>query len=84
MREFYGVMASHKLQRGTFAISSTFSADARQFAQDYGISPLDSQGLNAGVAKGGVCAGDLSLVCQGLADAPLDAPMLAELAALAA
>ncbi|NPC56317.1 restriction endonuclease [Caenimonas soli] len=47
MREFYGVMASHKLQRGTFAATSTFTEEARRFAKDNGISALDGQGLLA-------------------------------------
>jgi restriction system protein len=51
VREFYGVMASHKLQRGTFATSSTFTADARQFAKDNGISALDGQGLLALISR---------------------------------
>ena len=51
MREFYGVMASHKLQRGTFATTSTFTSDARQFAKDNGISALDGQGLLALISR---------------------------------
>jgi restriction system protein len=51
LREFYGVMASHKLLRGTFATSSTFSADARQFAKANGISALDRLGLLALIAR---------------------------------
>jgi restriction system protein len=47
MREFFGVMSSHKLHRGTFATTSTFTADARQFAKSNGISALDRQGLLA-------------------------------------
>jgi restriction system protein len=47
VREFFGVMASHKLNRGTFATSSTFTPDARQFAKNNGISALDCQGLLA-------------------------------------
>ena len=31
--DFFGVMASHKLHRGTFATSSTFTAEAQQFAK---------------------------------------------------
>lgn len=50
MREFYGVMASHKLQRGTFATSSTFTPEAQKFATDNGISALDGQGLLALIA----------------------------------
>jgi restriction system protein len=51
VREFYGVMASHKLQRGTFATSSTFTSDARQFAKDNGISALDGQSLLALISR---------------------------------
>lgn len=51
MREFYGVMASHKLQRGTYATSSTFTAEALRFAKDNGISALDGTGLLALIAK---------------------------------
>ena len=50
MREFYGVMASHKLQRGTFATSSTFTPEAQKFATDNGVSALDGQGLLALIA----------------------------------
>ncbi|WP_231402362.1 restriction endonuclease [Caenimonas aquaedulcis] len=50
MREFFGVMSSHKLQRGTFATSSTFTADAQRFAKDNGISALDGQKLLALIA----------------------------------
>ena len=45
VREFFGVMASHKLQRGTFATSSVYTADAQKFAKDNGISALDGAGL---------------------------------------
>jgi restriction system protein len=51
MREFYGVMASHKLQRGTFATSSTFTLEARQFAKDNGISMLDGHALLALISR---------------------------------
>jgi restriction system protein len=51
IREFFGVMASHKLNRGTYATSSTFTADASQFAKSNGISTLDRQGLLALIAK---------------------------------
>jgi restriction system protein len=47
IREFYGVMASHKLQRGTFATSSTFTTEARQFAKANGINALDGHSLLA-------------------------------------
>ena len=51
VREFYGVMASHKLQRGTFATTSTFTTEARQFAKDNGISALDGHTLLALIAS---------------------------------
>jgi len=51
VREFFGVMASHKLNRGTYATSSTFTSDASQFAKSNGISTLDRQGLLALIAK---------------------------------
>lgn len=51
MRELYGVMASHKLQRGTFATSSTFTPEARQFAKDNGISMLDGHALLALISR---------------------------------
>lgn len=51
MREFFGVMASHGLKRGTYATSSTFTADARRFAKDNGISALDGDGLLALIAR---------------------------------
>jgi restriction system protein len=51
LREFYGVMASHKLLRGTFATTSTYTPDARQFAKDNGINALDGQGLLALISK---------------------------------
>jgi restriction system protein len=45
VREFFGVMASHGLKRGTFATSSTFTKDATTFAKSNGISALDRDGL---------------------------------------
>lgn len=45
LREFFGVMASHGLKRGTYATTSTYTADARAFAQANGISALDGAGL---------------------------------------
>ncbi|HKB53840.1 MAG TPA: restriction endonuclease, partial [Ramlibacter sp.] len=50
VREFFGVMVSHKLQRGTYATTSTFTADAAQFAKDNGISALDGDRLLALIA----------------------------------
>ncbi|MDE2417650.1 MAG: restriction endonuclease [Burkholderiales bacterium] len=51
MREFFGVMSSHKLQRGTYATTSTYTLDAQQFAKDNGINALDGKGLLALIAK---------------------------------
>jgi restriction system protein len=51
VREFYGVMSSHKLVRGTFATSGTFTPDAREFAKSNGISALDGQGLLALISR---------------------------------
>lgn len=51
MREFFGVMASHKLTRGVYATTSTYTADAQQFAKDNGINALDGPGLLALIAK---------------------------------
>ena len=47
LREFFGVMASHGLKRGTFATSSTYTAEARAFAQSNGIHAMDGTGLLA-------------------------------------
>lgn len=51
MREFFGVMASHQLTRGTYATTSTYTADAQQFAKANGIHTLDGAGLLALIAK---------------------------------
>lgn len=51
IREFFGVMASHQLKRGTCATTSTYTADAQQFAKDNGISALDGPALLALIAK---------------------------------
>jgi restriction system protein len=45
IREFFGVMASHKLQRGTLVTTSTFTADAQKFAYENGINTLDGDKL---------------------------------------
>lgn len=50
LREFFGVMASNKLKRGTFATSSTFTDDARKFAKDNGINALDCTALLSQIA----------------------------------
>lgn len=51
LREFFGVMISNKLARGTYATTSTYTADAQQFAKDNGINALDGAGLLALIAK---------------------------------
>lgn len=51
IREFFGVMASHKLQRGTYATTSNYTADAQQFAKANGINALNGAGLLALIAK---------------------------------
>lgn len=45
VREFFGVMASHQLKRGTYATTSTFTPDALAFAKSNGIHLLDRVGL---------------------------------------
>jgi restriction system protein len=51
MREFFGVMASHKLQRGTYATTSTYTPDAKQFAKDNSINALDGPALLTLIAQ---------------------------------
>ena len=51
MREFFGVMSSHRLKRGTYSTTSTFTADAQQFAKANGIHTLDGTALLALIAK---------------------------------
>lgn len=51
VRELLGVMASHKLPRGTFATSGGFTQEALQFAQQNKIHVLDGAGLLALIAK---------------------------------
>lgn len=51
LREFFGVMASRKVARGTYATTSTFTEDAANFARDNGIHLLDGEGLLALIAK---------------------------------
>jgi restriction system protein len=51
MREFRDVVASHKLHRGTFVTSGTFTAQARDFAKSNGISPLDGLALLALISR---------------------------------
>jgi len=45
IREFFGVMASHRLKRGTYATTSSYTADAQQFAKANGINAMDSPAL---------------------------------------
>ena len=45
LREFFGVMASHQLKRGTYATTSAYTPDAQQFAKANGINALDGAGL---------------------------------------
>lgn len=51
MREFFGVMSSHQLKRGIYAATSTYTADAQQFAKANGIHTLDGTALLALIAK---------------------------------
>jgi restriction system protein len=51
IREFFGVMVSHQIKRGTYATTSTYTADAQQFAKDNGISAMDGPALLALIAK---------------------------------
>lgn len=51
VRELLGVMASHKLARGTFATSGGFTQEALRFAQDNKIHALDGGGLLNLIAK---------------------------------
>ena len=45
IREFFEVMASHQLKRGTYATTSSYTPDAQQFAKANGINALDGAGL---------------------------------------
>ena len=45
LREFFGVMASHKLTRGTYATTTTFTQDAQTFAKANGINTMDGPRL---------------------------------------
>jgi restriction system protein len=51
LREFFGVMASKGLQRGTFATSSTFTPAAMDFAKENGINVLDGERLLALIGR---------------------------------
>ncbi len=45
LREFFGVMSSHQLKRGTFATTSSFTREAQTFARSNGIHLLDGKAL---------------------------------------
>jgi len=45
IREFFGVMASHQVRRGTYATTSSYTADAQQFAKANGINAMDGPAL---------------------------------------
>ena len=51
IREFYGVMTSNQLKRGTYATTSTYTADAMQFAKQNGINALNGDALLAQIAS---------------------------------
>ena len=51
MREFFGVMASHQLKRGTYATSSSYTEDASQFAKANGINAMDGARLLQQIAS---------------------------------
>ena len=51
LREFFGVMASKGLKRGTFATSSTFTPAAIEFARENGINVLDGERLLALIGR---------------------------------
>ena len=51
IREFFGVMASHKLRRGIYTTTSTYTEDAQQFATANGIAAMDGSALLAMIAK---------------------------------
>lgn len=51
LREFFGVMSLHKLKRGTYATTSTYTADAQLFAKETGINALNGDGLLALISK---------------------------------
>lgn len=51
LREFFGVMASKGLKRGTFATSSTFTPAAIEFASENAINILDGERLLALIGR---------------------------------
>lgn len=50
VREFFGVMASHQLKRGTYVATSGFTPDALKFAKENGINAMDGDRLLALIA----------------------------------
>lgn len=51
VREFLGVMTAHRLKRGTYATTSTFTGEAAKFARENGINALDGARLLALIGK---------------------------------
>jgi restriction system protein len=51
VREFFGVMTSKSVKRGTYVTSSTFTPAASEFAKDNGIHLLDGDGLLSLIAR---------------------------------
>lgn len=45
LREFFGVMASHQIKHGTYGTTSSYTADAQQFAKANGINAMDGPAL---------------------------------------
>lgn len=45
MKDFLGVMASCKSVHGTYTTTSTYTAEALQFAKEHGIDAVDGRGL---------------------------------------
>ena len=45
LRRFFGMMASHKLSRGTYVTTSTFTEEALLFAKANGINTMDGSRL---------------------------------------
>jgi restriction system protein len=51
IREFFGVMSSHQLKRGTYTTTSSYTADAQQFAKANGINAMDGPALLGLIGK---------------------------------
>ena len=51
IREFFGVMTSHQVKRGTYATTSSYTADAQQFAKANSINAMDGPALLDLIAK---------------------------------